>query len=616
MDNTHTKIYLSPREHIQFQELSQHDLSFWAMFGIPQKILEKYGIRSVLGYSYVNRKNKVSSILSSPNDPIFAYPVEKNVFKLYRPLSKSKGFKFRWFGKKKDEYIFGFEQLPNKGDFVIICAGEKDTLSTNSLGYPAICLNSETAKLSPGLLFELRKKFSTIFSLYDNDETGLKQAKRLLAESGVRPLIIPEFWINEERGLKGKDISDYVSTSQPLEWLESQIEDYLNEPKENEELKGINGLSMNLLTLLESSKNLRERISQTITFSKPIITQNGTPWIFPNTIAVIQGQTGTHKSRLVETIASAIIRKKESLKNPLGLNVNPFEEYSFIYIDTERNIQEQFPYSIQQIKLKAGYQIDEDVPNLDFTSLVEIPRDERVDTLEAYINHLRAISKSHLIIVLDVVTDCVLDFNRSEESMQFIQHLNKVINQNGVTFICIIHENPGFNTKARGHLGTELANKASTLIQIGFEKDGKKNDTDLVKLKFLKFRQGKRPENVFLTYDSQSKGLVLADAMLVKNVMDTKHLVADHELVADFIGRKIQESPLEKATLIQMLMEEFQISNKTARNRIKSILNNSLYEAVNKDGKLCLFDDFKDGKQVFLKLAPMNEKITGEDLSF
>jgi len=79
--------------------------------------------------------------------------------------------------------------------------------------------------------------------------------------------------------------------------------------------------------------------------------------------------------------------------------------------------------------------------------------------------------------------------------MKLIDLLNSWINDFNATFICVIHENPGFNNKARGHLGTEIRNKASYQIQIA--KEAKENDpsTEVFKISYKKIRIGKRPNN-------------------------------------------------------------------------------------------------------------------------
>ena len=45
--------------------------------------------------------------------------------------------------------------------------------------------------------------------------------------------------------------------------------------------------------------------------------------------------------------------------------------------------------------------------------------------------------------------------------------------------------------RARGHLGTKIVNKASIVIQIGFEKDAQNHNTELLKVAYLKCRSSK-----------------------------------------------------------------------------------------------------------------------------
>ena len=75
-------------------------------------------------------------------------------------------------GEITENYIFGLEQLPVRGDILFITGGEKDVLSLSSQGLNAICLNSETAHIPKNLLRGLSYRFKHITLLYDADETG------------------------------------------------------------------------------------------------------------------------------------------------------------------------------------------------------------------------------------------------------------------------------------------------------------------------------------------------------------------------------------------------------------------------------------------------------------
>lgn len=106
-----------------------------------------------------------------------------------------------------ENYCFGLEQLPSRGDILYITGGEKDVLSLSSHGFNAICFNSETATIPENTLRKLSFMFKHIIVLYDMDKTGqdssLKLAKKY-NELGVRRLLLPLSGTKEE-----KDISDY-----------------------------------------------------------------------------------------------------------------------------------------------------------------------------------------------------------------------------------------------------------------------------------------------------------------------------------------------------------------------------------------------------------------------
>ena len=67
-------------------------------------------------------------------------------------------------------------------------------------------------------------------------------------------------------------------------------------------------ISGNLKIILDTRQKLKELKATDIKFSDPILKQGENAVIFPRTINVIQGQNGTHKSRLAEYICSALLK--------------------------------------------------------------------------------------------------------------------------------------------------------------------------------------------------------------------------------------------------------------------------------------------------------------------
>ncbi|MBK9567740.1 MAG: hypothetical protein IPO37_22005 [Saprospiraceae bacterium] len=149
---------------------------------------------------------------------------------------------------------------------------------------------------------------------------------------------------------------------------------------------------------------------------------------------MIQGQAGVHKSRLAETICSAILKKEYFEKELLGFQV--VSKFSILYVDTERNLTEQLPFALQSIQMKAGYNKEDHPSDFDYISLLEINRKERFNVLNKYLSHYRTIYADRpTFIVLDVSTDCIEDFNKSDKSMELIDHMNLAINEYNVVFL-------------------------------------------------------------------------------------------------------------------------------------------------------------------------------------
>jgi hypothetical protein len=263
--------------------------------------------------------------------------------------------------------------------------------------------------------------------------------------------------------------------------------------------------------LLMVEERLREKIKEKLIAPDPLVTQANIPIFFPNSIMVIQGQSGVHKSRVAENICSTLIMHSTQVSY-LGYHRFQEKPCHIIFADTERNLNYQFPAAIQKMYSMAGFYPNDVKPvpeYFHFTSLIEVERHNRFEALESYIKYKRSIIDGSLVVILDVITDCVPDFNRPDGSLKLIDMMNKMINEADCSFICVIHENPG-SDKARGHLGTEIYNKATTVLQVGFVKQNGQS-TDVVELKYLKSRTTKKPESMFAKYSDEFHTLVLLD---------------------------------------------------------------------------------------------------------
>lgn len=130
-----------------------------------------------------------------------------------------------WPSKK----IQGYDQLPKKGNLLVITKSLKDVMCLHSLGITACAPCSETQFLTDTMLSELKERFKYIITLFDNDSTGIsfmnKQKKKY-----------PELlytWI--PRSLGAKDISDYYKANGKKKTIKL-IADYIKYLKQTDKL--------------------------------------------------------------------------------------------------------------------------------------------------------------------------------------------------------------------------------------------------------------------------------------------------------------------------------------------------------------------------------------------
>ncbi|MGN7820664.1 hypothetical protein ACTJJB_11060 [Chitinophaga sp. 22536] len=273
-------------------------------------------------------------------------------------------------------------------------------------------------------------------------------------------------------------------------------------------------------TVDEELKVLETNVAQVKKASRNPIAQppallniNGQPLFRPYTINAIQGKEGSHKSRLAEIICTAAIVGNNAVGNPGGnqLNIvaNPDMPCHVLYVDTERNMQDEFPTSIQSLNRNAGHKPNTISSRFTPVPILNISRDNRLEVLQSYVEKLRKKVKEHMLVVLDVSTDCIDDFNSSTSANKIHDWMNVMRTEFNMTFLLLIHENLSGNDKARGHVGTELTLKASTQLQIRRVND--KEDKDVFQLVFKKMRFKRRYEPIYIAYDEELETLVKVD---------------------------------------------------------------------------------------------------------
>ena len=298
------------------QSYKDNELGFWARYGIGTKTLQRFQVKSIARFESVSNQGKAYTIHSSSEEPMFCYPM-RNFVKVYRPFSK---MRFLYGGEKAEDYVFGFEQLPNKGDILFITGGEKDVLSLSAHHFNAICFNSETAQIPESIIESLLLRFRHIILLYDTDETGLREAERqteVLSAYKVLTLTLPLQGIKSE-----KDISDYFALGHTE--------------------KELRGLLSAMLSQIYTQTIMMLRSCE-IDYDNPpdasmsVVAVNGVPLGTQGNLFCITGGEGTGKSNYVAAILTGTLgTERLPAERTLGLEITPNPNgLAVLHYDTE-----------------------------------------------------------------------------------------------------------------------------------------------------------------------------------------------------------------------------------------------------------------------------------------
>ena len=101
----------------------------------------------------------------------------KKYYKIYSPYE----VKNKWLSNTKKTDIQGYNQLPNKGERLLITSSLKDVMCLHAAGYNAIAMQSEMQMPSEKLISELKERFNTIDILYDNDFNNVNNPGQTMA---------------------------------------------------------------------------------------------------------------------------------------------------------------------------------------------------------------------------------------------------------------------------------------------------------------------------------------------------------------------------------------------------------------------------------------------------
>ena len=520
------------------QSFGAEELDYWSQYGIDVKTLQRFHVKALTRYESISNQGKPFTLVSTLEEPIFAYCMGKFV-KVYRPKSK---LRFLYGGEKVDDYVFGFQQLPSKGDMIFITGGEKDVLSLTAHGFNAICFNSESAQIPENIIEGLQLRFRHIIILYDSDETGIREAKRqteALTQYKVLSLTLPLQGNKSE-----KDVSDYFALGNGSEDLKALLSDIFTP------------MYAQTMMILQSCEIDYDNPPDA---SKSVVAVNGVPLGTQDNLFCITGGEGTGKSNYIAAIlAGTLGTERLDAEQTLGLEVTPNPKgLAVLHYDTEQS-EAQLHKNLGKTLRRASLT---SVP--DFYHSLYLASLSRKDRLKLIRESMDLFHHKHggiHLVVIDGIADLIRSANDETESIAIVDELYRLAGIYNTCIICVLHFVPN-GIKLRGHIGSELQRKAAGILSI--EKD---ENPEYSVVKALKVRDGS-PLDVPMTLFGWDKALDMHVYRGEKSKED-KDKRKSNELHAVIREAFRSATRLSYQQLCEILMRELDIKDRTAKKYI------------------------------------------------
>jgi hypothetical protein len=192
------------------------------------------------------------------------------------------------------------------------------------------------------------------------------------------------------------------------------------------------------------------------------------------------GKAKSKKTFNVSAIVAAALKNGEVLQYVAEL---PENKRKILYVDTE-----QSPYHCQKVMKRivsmAGLPLDEEHQYLEFLTLRRHTPEIRIAIVEEAIYQIENLG----LVVIDGIRDMVYDINSPSESTRIISKLMQWTDERQIHIHTILHQNKA-DENARGHIGTELNNKAETVLEIAKDKsDGNISTVHAIHIRAMDFQ--------------------------------------------------------------------------------------------------------------------------------
>ena len=311
---------------------------------------------------------------------------------------------------------------------------------------------------------------------------------------------------------------------------------------------------------LEEMKSLRIKTDTEIPPELPILTIDSIPIFEQGDIAAIKGKQKEGKTTILKAMVGAW------LKGSLLRLKSEKEGTKVLWLDTE-----QKQHDVRQIVLDlchmTGLSPDYINNHLMVYTVRKLSHKVLIDRTELLIS-----TYSPDVVIIDGIVDYIESFNDEAASHTLINKLIVLCDQYHCTIVNVLHENKnGEDHNMRGHLGTMMAQKASTVLRC-------KKNNGIITVSCSDSRHRSMPD-WYLTYDA-SGHIVDPQDTSVPAVSPAQKKENDRK---EIVKRIIQEhgGQITRKELNTELERELNLNRTTVATFITKLLKGMLMEVNN-----------------------------------
>lgn len=277
--------------------------------------------------------------------------------------------------------------------------------------------------------------------------------------------------------------------------------------------------------------------------------------------SLIIGKAKSRKSFFINIAVSTVLSQDIMLNQFKG--VLPPEQSTVLYFDTE-----QSKYHVQLALKRVCKQINIAEPNnLQVFGLRSLKPSERLEIIEYAIYNTPNLG----FVIIDGIKDLINSINDETEATMISSNLLKWTEEKNIHILTVLHQNKSDNN-ARGHIGTELINKAETVLSV--TKNEQDKDISIVEAQQCR---NKEPEPFAFEINKFGLPIIVEDFEIRTETRKNKFDVTDLE---DFKKYQLLTEVFSKGDnftysnlVIQLkLAYKKQFNNKLGDNRAKELI--------------------------------------------